>query len=460
MSTGRYPMRILLQEHGISGGAETVNIHLVAEFIKLVDRVIWMMPKSRMEFFQKIFPASDRLVYELPDWPEHVRVPHTLQKATSFASRRKALPARSAVQSARRTLLDLWLKRLIRQHRITHCFCNWTFLVDVPRIPIPVGTMVMDLRWKYFPDTFPQVDLKAVEGQFRRWLEKSSIVFPVSETTAADIRKFFPRHAHVMRVIPHGAQIANRNEPDSGDADPSVTPRPVVLYPAAAQGHKNHLTLFRACVELFNKGLDFELVLTGFGTEHFAHHRTSHAGRSNTETAIEQARAFLHENNSLVDGRIKPLGYIDRKQLDALYQKCVAVVLPTFFEGFGLPLIEALQNGARVICSDIPAHREQLTRYGSIEDLALVHPMDHGALADGIEKVLIEDRRSHGKRRVPPPSLTAWTWRDAAEAYLDSLAAVSLEPGHQSRSRRHVMAFGAMANVALPAVDDPGSLPG
>jgi hypothetical protein len=125
--------------------------------------------------------------------------------------------------------------------------------------------MLMDVRWKRFPETFPQIDLNVADRQFCDWLRKSSIVFPVSETTASDIKRFYPWHAGRTRVVPHGAASAGRNQPGSIATREERDGRCVFFCPAAASGHKNHITLFRACAELFSKYFDFEVVLTGFG---------------------------------------------------------------------------------------------------------------------------------------------------------------------------------------------------
>jgi glycosyltransferase involved in cell wall biosynthesis len=429
----RLPIRLLMREHGICGGTETVNIHLVEEFTELVERVVWIVPGPRMKFFQQILPPSDRLVYQLPYDPRQAPLAHILRKATSFALRQKTLPARFAFENMRQALFDLWLKRLVRHHHITHCFCNWTFGVDVPRIDVPIGAMVMDVRWKRFPETFPQIDINAVDRQFGDWLRKSSVVFPVSETTASDIRQFYPWHAGRTRVVPHGAESNGHKRPASMAASVARDNRCVFFCPAAANGHKNHITLFRACAELLTKGFDFEVILTGFGTERFGRNQLNGQCPSNGEAAVDRARVFLHEHEQLFQGRVKPLGYVDRTQINAFYNGCSAVVLPSLFEGFGLPLTEALQNGAVVICSDIPAHREQLMRYGCFDQVARIPPTDTAALAAAMEKILTNSTNRFPKKRVLPNALNRWTWRDVAETYLDSLAAVTAS--HDGRSQ-------------------------
>jgi glycosyltransferase involved in cell wall biosynthesis len=421
----RRPMRLLLREHGICGGTETVNIHLIREFTQLVERVVWIVPDSRMQFFQQILPPSDRLVYQLPYSARQAPLAHVLRKATSFVLRQKALPARFAFENLRQYLFDVWLRQLVRQHQITHCFCNWTFCVNVPRINVPIGAMVMDVRWKVFPETFPRIDINAADRQFADWLRKSDVVFPVSETTASDIRRFYPWYAGRTRVVPHGADSNGHQQPHSIERSVARDSRYLFFCPAAANGHKNHITLFRACAELFAKGFDFDVVLTGFGSENFDRNQPEGHCPSNGEAAVDLARVFLHEHEHLFGGRIKPLGYVDRTQINALYNKCSAVVLPSLFEGFGLPLIEALQNGAMVICSDIPAHREQLIRYQCPDQVALVPPTDAAALAAEMEKILIKPIDGRVKQPIPPSALNQWTWRDVAEAYLESFAAIT-----------------------------------
>jgi glycosyltransferase involved in cell wall biosynthesis len=177
--------------------------------------------------------------------------------------------------------------------------------------------------------------------------------------------------------------------------------------------------LFEACAELFAKGYDFDVVLTGFGTEHFDD------ACSNGEIPVESCRAFLREKQNLFRGRLKSLGYLERTEVETLYKRSTATILPSFFEGFGLALTEALETGATVICSDIPAHREQLTRYGCIDKVSLTPARDAMALATQMEKVLIASPRSPGAKCSPSIALEQWTWKHAASAYLESLAAVT-----------------------------------
>lgn len=414
----RTSLRLLLLEHGLPGGIETVNIQLVREFVELVECVVWVMPRSRFAYFQQFLPASDRLIYQPQFWRRETWLQNDLKKAARFVLRQKHSPMRSAFETLRYALWDLRLRSIIREHNITHCFCTWMHL-NVPRVNVPIGAMVMDVLWKHFPETVCDGALEQIERRFCNWLTKSSVVFPISETTASDIKRFYPWFTGNTHVVPHGAlNICHNGAPATAVPDMPLD-RCLFYYPARTGLNKDHPTLFEACAKLFAEGHDFEVVLTGARTEHFAD------PQPNNDMSVEIGRAFLQRQQALFRGRIKTRGYCDRADVETLYKSCTAVVLPSLFEGFSLPLVEALQNGAEIICSDIPAHREQLNRYGCTDEVWLTPAGDAAALAEQMEQVLLASRQPRWRKRSQSNGLEGWTWKDAAAAYIESLAAIT-----------------------------------
>jgi glycosyltransferase involved in cell wall biosynthesis len=93
-------------------------------------------------------------------------------------------------------------------------------------------------------------------------------------------------------------------------------------------------------------------------------------------------------------------GYVTEEELLYLYNSASAVVYPSLYEGFGLPVVEAMACGAPLIISDIPSLKEVA------EDAALsFQPDDHEALASLLERVLWseslrDDLRQRGLRRA------------------------------------------------------------
>src|SRR5215213_10480130 len=82
-------------------------------------------------------------------------------------------------------------------------------------------------------------------------------------------------------------------------------------------------------------------------------------------------------------GRVILLDHVDDRLLPRLYSSATAVVYASWYEGFGLPVLEGLASGVPVIASDVPAHREVAG-----EQARFVPPGDAAAIAAEIERVL------------------------------------------------------------------------
>jgi glycosyltransferase involved in cell wall biosynthesis len=96
----------------------------------------------------------------------------------------------------------------------------------------------------------------------------------------------------------------------------------------------------------------------------------------------------------------------------ALLQQCRALVHVSLFEGFGLPVVEALAHGAPVLCSDLPAHRETAGPHAHFVD-----PHDVPAIANGLIAIHTDAARraqlavgGHERARAFPCSAVATAW--------------------------------------------------
>ena len=108
--------------------------------------------------------------------------------------------------------------------------------------------------------------------------------------------------------------------------------REYLLYPAVTWPHKGHLALLEVMAALPD---DIDLVLTGA------------EGPAHADILAAVTRLGL-------DGRVRHLGRVSQVKLDGLYRGALAVVVPSEYEGFGMPVIEAEAAGAPVIASDHP----------------------------------------------------------------------------------------------------------
>ena len=111
---------------------------------------------------------------------------------------------------------------------------------------------------------------------------------------------------------------------------------PYVLYVGTLEPRKNISTAVRAVRQLRNSGLNIRLVVAGKVGWH-------------ASTLQAELREAAEEGSADI------LGYVTDEERDRLYAASVAVVLPSIYEGFGLPLLEAMGRGVPCICSDAPA---------------------------------------------------------------------------------------------------------
>ena len=397
-------MRVLIVDECMApGGVETLRLNLVPELAKLCESVVWVLPLPygqplRERILELKIP---NLVTENLLWPRGNI--HQLQNA---ALRRLSGISilNSPVRRLMRKSMDLRIRAVAKKHRSDCCLSTFVFSQPPPASGLPLAGFVCDVN-PILPEW--------IRDNMLRWVVASQAIFGISEFTSQALRLLAPDYAAKIHAVPIAPPPFVRFSP-SGPASQSD-----FYFPAAANEHKGHLTLFQACLALARRGTAFKLVLSGPGTENFS------TGRPFEKPALEEARDFLERNRAELNGCITIAGDVTKAEVDALYGSTRCVVLPSRYEGFGLPLVEALQRGKDVLCSDIPPFREQLARYDVFDRVQLIPLGDAVQLADAMEQVLT-------KRPVPVRDmgeinqrLARWTWADVAARCYEYLQAIS-----------------------------------
>jgi glycosyltransferase involved in cell wall biosynthesis len=111
---------------------------------------------------------------------------------------------------------------------------------------------------------------------------------------------------------------------------------------------------------------------------------------------------------------VRTRGYLPEDRLARVVAGAAALVFPSWYEGFGLPALEALACGAPVVASDLPALREVLG-----DQAELVPPGDAAALADALARVL-QDPGGEPARTARRARAAAFTWAACAQATLSA----------------------------------------
>lgn len=241
---------------------------------------------------------------------------------------------------------------------------------------------IHDLVTSEFPELHPR---RAVRAQQRRLaqLQRAHAIVAVSKSTADALEALGIGDGKV-HVVAEG--LTALPEP----VDPPVPDRPFVLTVGTLEPRKGHELLIRAFAEA---GLEqVGLVFAG-----------PTAGRS---------RELLDLASRLgIADRLTILGRVDDATLAGLYRDATVLCMPSFAEGFGLPVLEAMAAGLPAIASDLVALREVAG------DAAVLVPVgDIGALTRALELTLGDQALRARLRAAGPPRAAGFTWNSAAEA--------------------------------------------
>ena len=253
--------------------------------------------------------------------------------------------------------------------------------------PCPSITVFHDLQHKRHPEHFRPFDLPFWRLLLWMAAHRSRHLIATSQATRADLQHFYRIPAKSATVIPHGV----------GDRffalDRSRT-EPYLLYVATLHPHKNHERLLRAYARRPRRE---RLVLAGLAGFH--------------AKAVEALIAQLHLGDS-----VHLTGWIPREELYGLYARAAACVIPSTFEGFGMPVLEALAAGIPTACSDIPPLRE------SAGDAALFFdPLDENAISAALDRITEDEPLRRTLAQSGPQQARLFTWENTARKTLEIL---------------------------------------
>ena len=249
------------------------------------------------------------------------------------------IPLRAASRARRILYENVRLPGLARRMRldVLHWFSN----THAPLSRTPSAVTVYDLL-AFTPDApWGMVKTGYLRAMIRSTVSSADMLLPISIATAADLRARLQARPERMTVIP--SVLPPRFQPVSAERVAAfrltyALPERFWVYVAHFYPHKNHKTLVEACRQLatIDRDAAWPLVLRGDG-----------------DRVREDVRRQAHDAG--LDGRIVFLPRLEEAEMPALYTGASALVFPSTYEGFGIPVIEAMACGCPVIASAQPA---------------------------------------------------------------------------------------------------------
>jgi glycosyltransferase involved in cell wall biosynthesis len=259
---------------------------------------------------------------------------------------------------------------------------------------------VHDLIYARFPEAHSGIRDLGMRMLVPLAVRRSHRVIADSQSTRADLIELLGTPPERIDVAPLGLGAVHRGQPftvSEARARFDLDGRRVVLSLSAKRPHKNLLALIGALARIPPERRPL-LVLPGYPTWHEAELRERAVGLG-------------------VSADVRFAGWLGSDELEGLWALADAFVYPSLYEGFGLPVLEAMARGVPVACADASSLPEVAG------DAALLFdPRDEGALAAVLERILGEpplarDLRAKGLERV-----RHFTWEQTARRTLESYA--------------------------------------
>jgi glycosyltransferase involved in cell wall biosynthesis len=246
--------------------------------------------------------------------------------------------------------------------------------VMLPPLSAPrAATTVVDLQHEELPDFFGRAELAYRKRVYGWTIRRSRIVIGISEHARVTLIERYGLAPERVRAIPLAV------DHDTFRPGDTVARGGYLLYPARPWRHKNHARLFEAFGRLRAMRPELRLVLTGEG-----------------------------DLGALPQG-VEARGRVSRDELVRLYQGAAALAFPSLYEGFGMPVLEAMACGCPVACSNVTSLPEVAGDAARLFD-----PRDVDEIVAAVEDVLADPQPwvTRGLERAQ-----AFTWDACARAH-------------------------------------------
>jgi glycosyltransferase involved in cell wall biosynthesis len=277
--------------------------------------------------------------------------------------------------------------------------------------PVPVVVTVHDVSFVEHPEFFTPGRALQLRLTVRRTARAAACVLTPSEFSKRAILKAFHLPQERVVVVPNAVSDDFRPRPAAHAAAEIHRrygiPAPFLLTVGDLQPRKNHEGLIRAFSELIRHypHLPHHLVIVGQDTWYGDRVRRA-AARS----------GLAH--------RIHFPGFVPDEDLHCFYAACEIFVFPSLYEGFGLPVLEAMASGRAVACSNTTAMPE-------VADAAaiLFDPRSPGEIMRAMRDLVTDPELRAHRERLGLKRAASFSWTAAAEATLGVYYSVAGAPG-------------------------------
>jgi glycosyltransferase involved in cell wall biosynthesis len=236
---------------------------------------------------------------------------------------------------------------------------------------IPVLGWVLDLQHMHYPWFFSETELNARLREYGYVISRANLLIAISDFERQNFERFYGvdhvKVVHLSGFMAEECSFSPQNISRLRSEARNTTP--YLIYPSVPWLHKNHETLVQAISILRRKGVDVPVVMTNI-------HSGGHEG---------DRLASLSRSLGVAD-LIRLESFVPEEDLLRLFINSIGLVFPSLYEGFGIPLVDALKLGVPILaarCSAIPEICGDACAYLSRERNAL-------AVANDLERFWLD----------------------------------------------------------------------
>jgi glycosyltransferase involved in cell wall biosynthesis len=323
----------------------------------------------------------------------------------------------SSIQFRTLPLSDDWVARLWHRLRLPipvetitgplDIFYSPDFVLPPTRRNTRTLLTVHDLSFLHYPRHFVPKLVHYLSQVVPRSVARADRVLADSEATRADLIAHLGTPPEKVKVLYSGvgARFRPEKEPGEGEclrARYGLGDRPYVLSVGTLQPRKNYIRLIQA----FSQLADLQTCRL-----------------ENLQLLIAGGPGWLYQDIFAAaekhGDRVRILGFVDDADLPSLYRNAALFAFPSLYEGFGLPVLEAMACGVPVVCSDASSLPEVAG-----DAALLVHPFDADGLSDAMARVLEDADLRLEMVACGLAQAAQFNWERAARQLLDTFDAV------------------------------------
>jgi glycosyltransferase involved in cell wall biosynthesis len=301
-------------------------------------------------------------------------------------------PMASSRRAARLALEQTWLPQVAarwRAHIVHSAGYTGPLFGGSARV-----TSIHDMNYKRHPEDLSIGERLVYAAMIPPVARRSQRVLALTESARLDILKWSGARAESVNVVYPGVRThwPGGSDCDSARLAAAGVSESFLVTVAASYPHKNLSRLVQAFIADIASRPNVQLVFVGL------------KGRAH---ATVDAAARSHPD------QVKVLGWVDDALLASLYRRSIGLAFPSLYEGFGLPIIEAMALGAPVLTSNIGAMAEIA---GNAAEL--IDPYDIESIRNGLQRLIKDQQRRDELRERGLRRARDFSWQRAARQTL------------------------------------------